>query len=103
RKAPRVVVYTGTSKLETRLDQLGVKGYAVGFQRLVHFVMAQLRCVPGDRCHDGVEDDQGRRKGRWIQEVRSLRAVLGVSLFKMDPADMTRMANNLLIINRLII
>jgi ATP-dependent DNA helicase RecG len=32
RKAPRVVVYTGTSKLETRLDRTGTKGYAVGFQ-----------------------------------------------------------------------
>ncbi len=42
RKAPRVVVYTGTSKLETRLDQLGMKGYAVGFQGLVHFIMGQL-------------------------------------------------------------
>jgi predicted HTH transcriptional regulator len=42
RKAPRVVVYTGTSKLETKLDQLGVKGYAVGFQGLVRFVMGQL-------------------------------------------------------------
>ncbi len=31
RKAARVVVYTGKSKLETRLDQTGVKGYAVGF------------------------------------------------------------------------
>jgi ATP-dependent DNA helicase RecG len=42
RKAPRVVVYTGTSKLETRLDQTGGKGYAVGFQGLVRFIMAQL-------------------------------------------------------------
>jgi len=42
RKAPRVVVYSGTSKLETRLDQTGSRGYAVGFQGLVHFVMAQL-------------------------------------------------------------
>lgn len=42
RKAPRVVVYTGTSKLETRLDQAGSKGYAVGFQGLVQFVMSQL-------------------------------------------------------------
>ena len=42
RKAPRVVVYTGTSKLETRLDQPGIRGYAVGFQGLVHFVMGQL-------------------------------------------------------------
>jgi len=42
RKAPRVVVYSGTSKLETRLDQTGGRGYAVGFQGLVRFVMAQL-------------------------------------------------------------
>ncbi len=42
RKAPRVVVYTGNSKLATRLDQTGSKGYAVGFQGLVKFVMSQL-------------------------------------------------------------
>ena len=41
-KAPRVVVYTGNSKLETRLDQTGSKGCAVGFQGLVQFVMDQL-------------------------------------------------------------
>lgn len=42
RKVPRVVVYTGNSKLETRLDQSGTKGYAVGFQGLVQSVMNQL-------------------------------------------------------------
>jgi len=42
RKAPRVVVYTGNNKLETRLDQTGSRGYAVGFQGLVQFVMNQL-------------------------------------------------------------
>ena len=42
RKAPRVVVYIGNSKLDTRLDQTGGKGYAVGFQGLVQFVMEQL-------------------------------------------------------------
>lgn len=42
RKAPRVVVYSGMSKFETKLDQRGTKGYAVGFQGLVRFVMAQL-------------------------------------------------------------
>ena len=41
-KAARVVVYTGISKLETRLDQPGGRGYAVGFQGLVRFVMSQL-------------------------------------------------------------
>jgi predicted HTH transcriptional regulator len=42
RKAPRVVVYEGTNKLRTRLDQIGIRGYAVGFQGLVRFVMGQL-------------------------------------------------------------
>ncbi len=42
RKAPRVVVYSGNSKLETKLDQVGAKGYAVGFQGLIRFIMNQL-------------------------------------------------------------
>jgi ATP-dependent DNA helicase RecG len=42
RKAPRVVVYSGKSKTETKLDQLGSLGYAVAFSGLVSFVMAQI-------------------------------------------------------------
>jgi ATP-dependent DNA helicase RecG len=42
RKAPRVVVYNGPSKLETRLDRTEDKGYAVGFRGLHEFVMGQL-------------------------------------------------------------
>lgn len=42
RKAPRVIVYSGVSKLDTRIDQVGERGYAVGFQGLVDFVMGQL-------------------------------------------------------------
>lgn len=42
RKAPRVVVYDGPSKLKTKLDQTGTGGYAVRFKDLVRFVMAQL-------------------------------------------------------------
>lgn len=38
RKAPRVIVYEGTSKLKTKTDRPGIKGYAVGFQGLVEFV-----------------------------------------------------------------
>jgi ATP-dependent DNA helicase RecG len=41
RKAPRVIVYEGTSKLKTRLEQVGVEGYAVSFQSLVDFISAQ--------------------------------------------------------------
>jgi predicted HTH transcriptional regulator len=42
RKAARVVVYNGTSKVNTKLDQPGGKGYAAGFENLVQFVMGQL-------------------------------------------------------------
>jgi len=42
RKASRVVVYSGTSKVDTKLDQVGVKGYAVAFRGLVRFIMSQL-------------------------------------------------------------
>lgn len=38
RKAPRLVVYEGTDKLRTRLDRLGQRGYAVGFENLVRSV-----------------------------------------------------------------
>lgn len=41
-RAPRVVVYNATSKLDTKLDQIVSKGYAVGFQNLVQAVMHQL-------------------------------------------------------------
>lgn len=42
RKAPRVIVYEGPGKLNTRLDKLGAKGYAVGFEGLVDFVNGQI-------------------------------------------------------------
>lgn len=38
RKAARVIVYEGKNKLKTKLDKLGTKGYAVGFQGLMEFI-----------------------------------------------------------------
>lgn len=38
RKAPRVVIYAGVDKLNTRDDKPGNRGYAVGFESLVDFV-----------------------------------------------------------------
>ncbi|MEH2235290.1 ATP-binding protein [Nostoc sp.] len=38
RKAPRVVIYEGISKLKTRDDKTDNRGYAVGFEGLVDFV-----------------------------------------------------------------
>lgn len=62
RKAPRVIVYKGTSKLETRLDQTGLRGYAVGFQRLVRFIMEQLP-------QNEVIEDALRKETRLLPEV----------------------------------
>ena len=42
RKAARIVVYNGPSKLDTRLDETWLKGYAAAFEDLVRFVSAQL-------------------------------------------------------------
>ncbi|MCU4500657.1 ATP-binding protein [Acinetobacter junii] len=42
RKATRVIVYKGESKLETLSDLTGEKGYAVGFIGLVQYVMGKL-------------------------------------------------------------
>jgi predicted HTH transcriptional regulator len=42
RKAARIVVYSGSSKLQTKLDHVFNRGYAVGFQELVQFVYSQL-------------------------------------------------------------
>ncbi len=42
RKAPRVIVYNANSKTNVRIDQLGQLGYAVGFQKLIDFIMQQL-------------------------------------------------------------
>ena len=38
RKAARVIVYEGISKLETKLDLPGTKGYAVGFEGLIEYI-----------------------------------------------------------------
>jgi predicted HTH transcriptional regulator len=42
RKAARVIVYAGESKMQTLSDVTGEKGYAVGFTGLVQYVMGKL-------------------------------------------------------------
>lgn len=42
RKAPRIIVYTGESKLQTQSDVFSEKGYAIGFEGLVQQVMDKL-------------------------------------------------------------
>lgn len=62
RKAARVIVYTGSSKLETRIDRPGQRGYAVGFQGLVRFVMSQLP-------QNEVIEDALRKQVKLVPEV----------------------------------
>lgn len=42
RKSVRVIVYQGKNKVETEREQIGVKGYAIGFERLVDWINSQL-------------------------------------------------------------
>ena len=42
RKSVRIIDYSGLSKLQTRLDQIFTRGYAVGYQDLVQSIYAQL-------------------------------------------------------------
>ena len=42
RKAMRVIQYRGTGRIETLKEQTGVKGYAVGFEGLIEYIMALI-------------------------------------------------------------
>jgi ATP-dependent DNA helicase RecG len=76
RKAPRVVVYTGVSKLETKLDQVGARGYAAGFQGLVRFVMTQLP-------QNEVIEDALRKEVKLVPEV-VIRELIANALIHQD-------------------
>lgn len=76
RKAPRVVVYPGISKLETKLDQPGGRGYAVGFQGLVHFVMSQLP-------QNEVVENALRKEVKLVPEI-AIRELIANALIHQD-------------------
>lgn len=42
RKSVRVIVYKGKNKVETEREQIGVKGYAVGFEGMIDWINSQL-------------------------------------------------------------
>ncbi len=42
RKAIRVIIYKGNSRVETLREQAGAKGYAVGFEGLIDYISAQI-------------------------------------------------------------
>lgn len=76
RKAPRVVVFSGTSKIETKLDRVGTTGYAVGFRNLVRFVMSQLP-------QNEVIEDALRREVKLVPEI-VIRELVANALIHQD-------------------
>ena len=76
RKVPRVVVYSGTSKLQTKLDKPGARGYAVGFQGLVGFVMDQLP-------QNEVIEDALRKEVKLVPEI-AIRELVANALIHQD-------------------
>ena len=76
RKAPRVIVYTSTSKLDTRIDQTGQRGYAVGFQGLVTFITQQMP-------QNEVIENALRKKVKLLPE-NSVRELIANSLIHQD-------------------
>jgi predicted HTH transcriptional regulator len=76
RKAPRVVVYTSNSKLDTRIDQIGQRGYAVGFQGLVTFVIQQMP-------QNEIIENALRKKVKLLPEY-SIRELIANALIHQD-------------------
>lgn len=76
RKAPRVVVYAGDSKMETVSDLTGEKGYAVGFKGLVQYVMGRLP-------QNEVIEEAIRKEIKLVPEV-VIRELLANALIHQD-------------------
>ena len=76
RKAPRVVVYAGNSKMQTESDVTGEKGYAVGFKGLVQYVMGKLP-------QNEVIEDAIRKAVKLVPEV-VIRELLANALIHQD-------------------
>lgn len=76
RKAARVVVYAGESKLNTKSDITGEKGYAVGFKGLVAYVMGQLP-------QNEIIEDAIRKEVKLVPEV-VIRELLANALIHQD-------------------
>lgn len=79
RKAPRVIVYEGTNKLKTKLDKLGTKGYAVGFQGLLEFING---LVPSNE----VIEQALRREVKMFPEI-AVRELVANALIHQDFAE----------------
>jgi ATP-dependent DNA helicase RecG len=76
RKAARVIVYAGESKMKTISDLTGEKGYAVGFTGLVQYVMGKLP-------QNEVIEDAIRKEVKLVPEV-VIRELLANALIHQD-------------------
>lgn len=76
RHAPRVVVYQANSKLQTSSDLTDNKGYAVGFQGLVQYIMTQLP-------QNEVIEDALRKESKLVPEV-VIRELVANALIHQD-------------------
>ena len=76
RKSPRIVVYQGLSKLETRVDRTSTKGYAVGFQDLVTSIMDLLP-------QNEVIEDAVRKEVKLVPEI-VIRELVANALIHQD-------------------
>jgi len=76
RKVPRVVVYNGTNKLDTKLDRPGAMGYAVGFRGLVQFIMSHLP-------QNEVVEDALRKEVKLVPEI-VIRELVANALIHQD-------------------
>ena len=76
RKAARVIVYEGKSKINTKSDHPGNKGYAVGFQGLVEFLYG---LVPSNE----IIEQALRREVKMFPEV-AVRELVANALIHQD-------------------
>lgn len=76
RKAPRLVVYNGKDKLDTRHDIVGKRGYAAGFRGLVRLCMQHMP-------QNEVVEDALRRTVPLFPE-RAMREVIANALIHQD-------------------
>lgn len=76
RKAVRVVVYDGLNKATTKLEQEGIKGYAISFQGILQFVMSYL---PQSEIIE-----QALRKKRTVYPEIALREIIANALIHQD-------------------
>lgn len=76
RKAARVIIYDGAGKMHTKLDRIGLKGYAVGYQGLVEFINS---LIPSNE----VIEQALRREVKMFPEI-AVRELVANALIHQD-------------------